>query len=164
MEPIKVFISSSQAEFGKFRKNLKTVIDSELRNYQRIFNAILVESKRGINVYADIEKGISEASIYIGIFGRDYSQITVDEFKKARSNILPLLIYRFRKNRRIKSITSGGSKVDKFLEDEVMRYGIRIRGPYHSEDDLESAIMTDLVFQMVEMVKESANVRRTIGR
>jgi len=164
VEPFKVFISSSQKEFEKLRNNLKAVINEEKLIYQRIFRAILVESKKGASIQSDIDKGINDSAIYVGIFGRIYSEITVEEFKKARSNMLPVLVYRFRKNKRIRSVISGSSNVDDFLRREVRQYGIRIRGPFFNDNDLMNSITTDLVFQVVEMVKECANVRKTIGR
>jgi len=164
VEPFKVFISSSQKEFEKLRNNLKAIIDEEKLVYQRIFKAILVESRKGTSIQLDINKEINNSSIYVGLFGRTYSEISVEEFKKARSNLLPVLIYRFRKDRRIRSIISGSSDVDDFLRKEVKQYGIRIRGPYYDEDKLVEIIMTDLVFQVVEMVKECANIRKVIGR
>lgn len=78
--------------------------------------------------------------------------------------MMPVLIYRFRKNRRIKSPIRGTGKVDHFLKNEVKPFGIRIRGPYFSESALIEAVITDLGFQVVEMVKESASIRRIIGR
>lgn len=168
MEPFKVFISSSQKEFEELRRNLKSVIDIEELVHQQIFRAILVELKKGTTIEADIDEGMSDCSIYIGIFGRDYSEITAQEFRKARANLLPTLIYRVRRARRGRgakhSVTGGRSKVDKFLREEVRAYGIRIRGPYSTEDELEKDIMIDLAFQVADMVKESARIRKIIGR
>lgn len=163
VEPFKIFISSSQKEFENLRNNLKAAIDEETLAYQRIFRAILVESKKGMNIQSDIDEGLNDSAIYIGIFGRVYSEITVEEFRKARSNMLPVLIYRFRKDRRIRSVVSGPSNVDDFLRKEVKQHGIRIRGPFFNETKLIEAVITDLVFQMVKMVKESASIRKTIS-
>lgn len=164
VDPFKVFISSSQKEFEKLRENLKAALNEEKLAYQRIFRAILVESKKGPSIRSDIDDGINDAAIYVGIFGRIYSEITIEEFRMARSRMLPVLIYRFRKDRRIRSVISGPSKVDDFLRKEVKQQDIRIRGPYFNEVQLIEAIATDLVFQVVEMVKECANVRKTIRR
>jgi hypothetical protein len=168
VEPFKVFISSSQKEFERLRKNLKERIDAEELVRQRIMRAILIEEKKGTGISEDIEKGIKDSSIYVGIFGRVYSEWTVQEFRKARDRILPLLIYRFprlsRRGRpRQRAPRGRRSKVYVFLEDEVKRVGIRIRGPYTSESALEKAVMTDLAFQVAEMVREAATVRKTIS-
>ena len=163
VEPFKVFISSSQKEFEELRNGLKAEIDQTMVTlvYQRIFRAVLVEGKKG-NIPSDIDEGLNDSAIYVGIFGRAYSEYTVEEYLKARSKMLPVLIYRFRKNKRISAVISGRSKVDDFLRNEVERYGIRIRGPFFDETKLIEAVITDLVFQAVEMVKECARVRRTI--
>jgi hypothetical protein len=163
VEPFKVFISSSQKEFEKVRSDLKTDIDRQQLAYQRIFKAILVEYKKGPSIPSDIDEGINDCVIYVGIFGRIYSEITVEEFKKAKSKKLPILVYRFRKDKRMKSVISGNSKVDKFLREEVKYHGIRIRIA-HTYDELISTILTDLAFQVAEMVKECADVRKTISR
>jgi hypothetical protein len=163
VEPFKVFISSSQNEFARFRMNLKEVIDAEDFVNQRIMSAILVELRKG-QIDADIEKGIREAAIYVGIFGRVYSDPTVKEFRRAKDNYLPILIYRLRRGRpRRRSVVSGRSKVDVFLRNEVLPLGIRVRG-FYDEDSLEKAIMTDLAFQVADMVREDANIRKAIGR
>lgn len=169
MEPFKVFISSSQKEFEKLRKNLKEAINAEEFARQRIMRAILVEEKRGTVIDADIEEGIKDSSIYVGIFGRVYSEWTVREFRKAGDRILPLLIYRFlrrtgRGGSRQSASRGRRSKVTVFLEDEVKRFGIRIRGPYTSERALETAVLADLAFQVAKMVREAATVRKTIRR
>jgi len=167
VEPFKVFISSSQNEFERFRIDLKEVIDNEDFVNLRIMNAILVELKRG-QIDADIEKGIRDASIYVGIFGRVYSEPTIKEFKRARDSNLPILIYRMVRTAhgrsKKRSVASGRSKVDLFLRNEVMPLGIRVRGPFYDESSLEKAIMTDLAFRVAEMVREDANFRKMIGR
>ncbi|NWG37050.1 DUF4062 domain-containing protein [Nitrososphaera sp.] len=164
VEPIKVFISSSQKEFERLRKNLKTEIDDVELAYQKMLRAILVESKKGTSIQSDIDEGLSDSAIYVGIFGQVYSEITVEEFRKAYSRMMPVLIYRFRKNKRIKSVIRGRSNVDEFLRAEVKQYDIRIRGPFSNETALIEAVITDLGFLIAKMVKESANIRRTIGR
>lgn len=167
MEPFKVFISSSQSEFERFRINLKEVVDNEELVNLRIMSAILVELKRG-QIDSDIEKGIREASIYVGIFGRVYSEPTIKEFRRARDSNLPILVYQLlRRPRGLKkkrSVASGRSKVDLFLRNEVMQSGIRVKGPFYEEPSLEKEIMTDLAFRVTEMVREDANFRKMISR
>lgn len=164
VEPIKVFISSSQKEFERLRKGLKTEIGDVELAYQQMLKAVLVESKKGTSIKSDIDEGLSDSAIYVGIFGQVYSEITVEEFRKAYSRMMPILIYRFRKNKGIKSVIGGRSNVDDFLRTEVKQNDIRIRGPFFSDAALIEAVITDLGFLIAKMVKESASIRRTIGR
>ena len=169
MRFIKIFISSSQEEFETFRRDLKEAIDNEEFVHKRIMRGILVEQKTGASIEDDIRKGIDESAIYVGIFGRIYSERTVSEFKEARAQGLPLLIYQFKRGRRRgkpKRHEKRGrkSKVLKFLEAEVKALDIRVRGPFQSAETLESIILADLADQVSQLVQEVAIIRKTIHK
>ncbi len=105
----------------------------------------------------------------MGIFGREFSDWTVAEYREARNRDLPILIYQVKKRRRPGRpgrVERRGRKSDvqNFLDKEVKRPGIRIRGPYGSEAKLEEEVMLDLASQVSEMVKEAALVRKTIHK
>jgi len=167
--PFTVFISSSQKEFERFRKDLKAKIDSERFVDQKIMKAVLIENERGPVITEDIRREIEGCSIYVGIFGQEKSEWTFAEYREARAKDLPLLIYQLRRQRRPgkpKEQERRGrpSRVQIFLDKEVKMLGIRVRGPYRTEDRLERAILNDLPRQVAEMVREAAAVRKTIHK
>jgi len=169
VESFSVFISSSQEEFERLRTNLRDAINAEEFARQRIMRAVLVEEKRGSVIRTDIEKGIDGYAIYVGIFGQVYSDWTAYGFRMARMRGLPLLVYRFRRQKgrgRPRKHDGRGrrSKVEVFLEDEAKRFDIRVRGPYSSENSLEDAMLTDLALQVADMVAEIATVRKVTHR
>mgnify|MGYP001130175199 CR=1 FL=1 len=169
VRPFTIFISSSQKEFEKFRKNLKEAIDSERFIDQRIMRAVLIEEERGPAIPEDISREIEGCSIYVGIFGREKSEWTFAEYREARAKDLPLLIYQLKRQRRPgkpKEQERRGrkSEVELFLDKEVKSLGIRVRGPYRTEVDLERSILNDLAGQVAEMVKESATIRKAIHK
>lgn len=136
ISPFFVFISSSITEFEKLRKNLKSIIDGEkfVTSQCRPMKAILIEQQRGPVILEEIKNGLKKCSIYVGIFGSTYSNWTIAEYCEARSVDVPLLIYHIKKRRRPgrpPRATQRGrrSKVEEFLDNEVKRFGFRIRGP-----------------------------------
>lgn len=169
VKPFSVFISSSQTEFGKLRENLKERINSEPFVNQQIMSGVLIEHKRGEMIAKDIQTEIEKCSIYVGIFGRKESVWTFAEYRAARARGLPVLIYQFSRRKkpgRPRKTERRGrkSEVQKFLEKEVKSQGIRIRGPYRNEGRLEEDILRDLTSQMIEMIEEASEVRRTIHK
>ena len=164
-----VFISSAQSEFEEFRKTLKTRIDNELLVDQQIMKGILIEDERGSVIAEDIRREIDECSIYLGIFGSQKSEWTFAECREARARDLPLLIYQVKRRRKPgrpgKTERRGRkSDVQNFLDSNVKSLGIRVRGPYVSEEALEEDAMVDLAWEVAELVKEAALVRKAIHR
>jgi hypothetical protein len=169
ISPFIVFVSSSITEFGKLRENLKKLIDAEkfAHSLCRPMKAVLIEHERGPVISENIKKALKNCSLYIGIFGYTYSEWTIAEYREARSMGLPLLIYHVKKRRgrgRPSRMRRKGrkSKVEHFLESEVKKAGIRIRGPYWKEEELLDDILEDLAYEVVELVKEATSVRRLI--
>lgn len=163
---IVIFISSSQDEFTELRKELKIDIDNEALKFsgQRIMHGVLIENERGDVISKDIDKWIDRTSIYVGIFGIDYSDWTVNEYKKALSRGLPTLIYRFELEKRSKLQKGRKSKIQRFLDNEVKNKGVRIRGPYRRKQDLIDSVLNDLAIQIIEMVTEDASIRKIVQK
>ena len=169
MRPFSVFISSAQTEFQPLRRTLKTRIDNERFVDERIMRGILIEDERGPVIAEDVRREIDACSVYVGIFGRKKSDWTIAEYREARARDLPLLVYELKKRRgpgRPGRVERRGrrSEVQKFLEDEVKSQGIRIRGPFRSEEALEEEVILDLAWETSELVKEAGLVRKTIHR
>jgi hypothetical protein len=166
---LKIFISSSQKEFEILRRELKTWIDSEEFKISRTIpmEAILIERERGAVISEDIERALQDSHVYVGIFGRILSEWTVAEYREARRMGLPLLVYYVKKRKpgRPSRIERRGrkSKVERFLEDEAKKFRIRIR-VYSKKEDIYSAVMNDLTYQIVKLVKEAIDVRKVLHK
>jgi hypothetical protein len=119
--------------------------------------AILIENQRGPVIHEEIRREIDLCSIYIGIFGRVWSEWTAAEFRYARSKDLPLMIYKVAKGP-LKHV-GRSTKVDSFLQAHAKQLGHRIRSSY-SIERLGADIMTDLVIQVSDMVRELAEIKK----
>jgi hypothetical protein len=167
---LSVFISSSQREFKRLRQELKENIDSEEMRFSRreIMNAVLIENQRGAVISEDIKRHLDGCSIYVGIFGKKLSEWVVAELREARASGIPLLIYHLkrvtRRGRPTDRQRGRRSNVEAFLDEEVKRFGIRVRGPYRREENILDAILDDLACEIVELTMEATLVRRTIHR
>lgn len=170
ISPFTVFISSSQKEFERLRGLLKEAIDGEEFRVSgsRIMSGVLIEQERGDVIQEDIKKALENCSIYVGIFGRTFSEWTATEYLEARDKGLPLLIYHLKKRRpgRPSRRRPRGrkSRVEKFLENEAKRFGVRVRGPYWREESLYDVIQKDLAYEIAELVKEATSIRRVIHK
>jgi hypothetical protein len=158
ISPILVFISSSQDEFEKLRKFLKTAIEKEFRLTTR---AVLIEEEQGVVISKNIREKIEKSSIYVGIFGKKYSEWTVAEYCEARRMGLPLLIYHLKKGPSGRRAGGRKSAVEKFLENEARRFDIRVR-IFSKEEEIPANVINDVAFEIAELVKEAISHRGII--
>ncbi len=166
-----VFISSDQREFLTLRKRLEESIEEEEFHDQQIMKAVVVENEYGPVNMEKISEKIDESSIYVGIFGRQKSEWTFEEYRAARARDLPTLIYYYKKpskrgRPREKEKRGRPSEVKEFLDSEVKPF-VNINGydkPYTSNAQITVDILNHLAMQTSRMVIEAANVRKTIHR
>jgi hypothetical protein len=128
----------------------------------------LIEDQRRPVIPNEIRDALDEASIYVGVFGRQLRPWPVAEFDYAKSCNLPQLIYKYeRPSRRGRPSQRrrAGRKTDvqKFLEREAYGPGIRVNGPYHNLDELQDEIIpADIAITVGQMVQENADIRRRL--
>jgi len=122
-EKLDVFISSDQKEFSKERTNLAEAVCAI-----PFLTCTLLENKGADS--ADILeaslKGVRDSDIYVGIFGRKYSQITLREYGEAVRNRKPCLIY-------LKKARNRDVSLKEFVEQELTG-----QFKYHEFRDLPS--------------------------
>jgi hypothetical protein len=173
--PIHVFISSDSNEFGPLRKSLCSAIDSEcMFNKKRtdeeqelvqqgiLMKGILVEAKTDESFDIAMKRGLTNSQIYVGIFGKCYSEPTVKEYHFARKLGLPLMVYCFAQPPH--QARSRPGRVLKFLNSEV-KPRVTIRANYdrievRSEEALVDLILSDLASRAADLVREAVSVRR----
>jgi hypothetical protein len=87
---LEVFLSSDQKEFAKLRTALaKTICSIPFLSCTPLEN-------RGADPIGVVEasiKAVEKSDIYVGIFGREYSETTIEEYKKAVERRLPCFTY-----------------------------------------------------------------------
>lgn len=166
-KPIVVFISSAQEEFEQFRLDLQETLNSEPWSNQKALRGVLIQNQNRDVIPNLIRDALDEASIYVGIFGRQLRAWVKDEFKYAKSCNLPQLIYVYEQpsgpGRPPRHRGAGRpSAVQTFLEDEAYGPGILVRGPYHDLDQLHTVIPADIAIVVAKMTRENADIRRTL--
>lgn len=165
-QPISVFVSSAQVEFEQIRQDLKSDIDALSLRFTRLFRAKLVEKDRGTKIDRDIEKGIEKCDIYILLLGDQYSDITRDEFLKAWKSGVQTYVYIYLKPKGI-SPKSKRCPTHEFLFNDILPKQIRVKGfdkPYRAYGRLLDDVFADLAYCVAELVHESVQVRKVIGR
>ena len=94
--------------------------------------------KRGAQPYDTVEaslRAVAACDIYIGIFGEQYSETTIKEYKKAHASFKPIFIY-------IKKVDKREPKLQHFIETEIdSNYK---REKFNDREDLCSKVKHDL--------------------
>ncbi len=84
-----VFVSSKQGELDPERAALHNALQSpEWDNFTFEWSGAFPPSAREVYL-----KQVAECKVYLGIFGAEYSQATVDEYHQAKELGKPILIY-----------------------------------------------------------------------
>jgi hypothetical protein len=154
-----VFISSAQKEFQDLRDFLKDEIDKESLFDKYVMEAELVERREGETIEGDMASGLKRSSIYVGIFGNDYSKDTIDEYLEARRQGIPLLIFELAPKARYKNRRD--PKVTDFLENQVKGKDrcriMKLRAAY-----LENSvvILQRIADRVAEIVRQYHEIRR----
>jgi Domain of unknown function (DUF4062)/NACHT domain/Pentapeptide repeats (9 copies) len=107
---LKIFISSRMKEL----RDLRSIMRETLEN--RDFDAFLYESNAGARPDTVVEASLSEveaADVYVGIFDTTYGEVTIEEFRHARSVNKPCFVYIRDKN------AAREPRLQRFLDAEV---------------------------------------------
>jgi len=108
-EELDVFLSSDQDEFAK----LRNLLSKKICSIPFLICAPL--ESRGAdstNVVESSLKAVRDSDIYVGIFGQDYSEITIKEYKEAVKCRKPCLNY-------VKKVKQRDDKLLEFIDDDL---------------------------------------------
>lgn len=155
---IVVFISSHQKEFEDLRKELKDAIDEETLFDKFLMKAELVELRGGERISGDITRALKDAAIYVGIFGDRYSKKTIEEYRQARRQGIPLLVFE-KKERKHKKLRD--PLVRAFLEEQVKTLDdcrITTLGPR----EMLKGILQRIANEVAEITQQNLEIRRSI--
>jgi hypothetical protein len=170
--PIVVFISSRQKEFQKLRYRLKYAIDRVTLFNRLLLKAELVEKRGGSKIRGDIEAALDLSTVYVGIFGNQYSPMTEWEFDQAvRRGILALIFdilpprgSQTKRDPRVKNfldrVKSGGNRVT-----PIVAYPARPSG--RASLDPRNRVVIDSVTKrlaniIAEMVEQNLKIRKQL--
>lgn len=147
-----VFISSSFAEFGGLRKRLARRITR-----QPFLHCIPLEEAgaESENVLSASMRGVREADIYVGIFGKRYSRVTVEEYREAVRSRKLCLIY-------IKDTNGRDKELVDFIKNEITN-----EFKYHrfkGERGLYRQVESDLGKHLIRLLHEAIDASRVRKR
>lgn len=145
---IDVFLSSDQKEFEKERNRLSKIV------CEIPFCSCTPLEKRGADTVNVIEvslKAVRTCDVYIGIFGSQYSETTVKEYKEAVKCHKSCLCY-------VKKTGNRNVELEQFIEDDL-----RNRFKYHEfkgKTELYKQVKTDLEKLIYETLLDGLEFRK----
>ena len=148
-EELDVFLSSDINEFKIERKRLSKVI------CEIPFCSCIPLEKRGAeatNVVAASLKAARNCDMYVGVFGRNFSDITIKEYKEAVKHHKACLCY-------VKKVKTRDSALKEFINDELAT-----RFKYHEfkgREDLYTQVRSDLRKLIFETLKDGVKFRES---
>ena len=182
-EPIHVFISSDQDEFSELRARLQTSLESvrvvnmvrvgeqergepDERYLQKLFHPEIVEYTRGGDIEKKIADAMKRSQLYVGLFGKEFSERTRREFLDAVNRGMTTLVYYALPSHTLKELQGSSSKVYDFMMNEVKPRTL-IRGNYQRKliktlAELEDEIIVDLLAELTDMVRQYHGVQKAV--
>ncbi len=143
-----IFLSSDQEEFEKERNRLAKVISSIP------FLACVPLENMGADSRDVLEaslKAVRNSDIYVGVFGREYSEIAMKEYKEAVRYRKPCLTY-------VKKVKRRDQKLTKFIEEDL-----KSQFKYHQfrgKEDLYEQVANDLRRFIFETLQDGLETRK----
>jgi hypothetical protein len=140
--------------------------------YQKLVIPEVVEYTRGANIKKKIKAAMNRSQLYVGLFGNEYSEQSVDEFNDAIDRGMTTLVYYFTTPPAPLKSNPGTpnqpNPVYEFLLKEVYSRDILIRGNYSrielkSEAELEDEIVIDILAELADMIRQYHNVQKAIS-
>lgn len=156
-QEIDVFLSSDQKEFEKERNRLSKIICNVP------FCSCIPLEKRGADARDVVDASLKAArncDVYVGIFGRKYSETTIKEYEEVLKHRKPCLSY-------VKKVKRRDKKLKEFVENELKNqwkyYEFRGKDLYKQvENDLRRLIFETLKDGLEFRKREKEEVRRII--
>jgi predicted transport protein len=137
-----VFLSSDQDEFSKMRKVLSKTVCS----MTGLLTCTLLENRGAdtTNITESSLKAVRDSDIYIGVFGRKYSETAIEEYREAVKCRKPCLTY-------VKKVKIRDGGLSRFIDDDLrneFKYS-----PFRGTKDLTAQVETDLKRFILETLR-----------
>ena len=151
-EELDVFLSSDQQEFSRLRKQLS----KEICHLPFLTCTLLEE--RGADSVSVLDSSLSavrNCDIYVGVFGHDYSEITLREFQEAFNLGKPCLTY-------IKKMRERDEKLESFI-NSILKNEFKYF-PFKTYKELTQQLKNDLSKFILETLEIGIRILNTQGR
>lgn len=152
---LSIFISSDTKEFSNERPRLKRLLEDVMSEF---LSPVLLEKSgaKPQNVREISLRMARESDVYVGLLGRDFSELTRDEFREAWKANKPCFVYVEVKQLR------RDSRVTKFIKNEIkpnLKYHT-----FHSRSELFKQVREDLTIFLAEVLSGGIKRWTTIQR
>lgn len=136
------------------------------RYLQPLFHPEVVESTRGGDIEKKMTDAMKKSQLYVGLFGKEFSERTKLEFLDAVKRGMTTLVYYALPSHTLKELKGSSNKVYDFLMEEVKPKTL-IRGNYQRKlintlDELQDEIVIDLVAELTDMVRQYHGVQKAV--
>jgi hypothetical protein len=146
-DELDVFLSSDQMEFNKLRNKLSI----EICNIPFLTCKLLEQTGADSSTVLDASlKAVRGCDIYVGIFGHDYSEITIKEYQEAVRFRKPCLTY-------VKKLRKRDERLIKFIND-VLKNDFKFF-VFSRNKDLICQLNIDLLRFILETLKRGLEQR-----
>jgi hypothetical protein len=155
-DTLDVFVSSDQIEFGKLRRQLS----DEICNIPFLTCRLLEDTGADPSTVLDASlRAVRNSDLYVGVFGREYSEITMREYREAVKFRKPCLTY-------VKNLRKRDERLAQFISN-VLRNDFKYF-TFKSNADVTGQLNADLhnfILATLEMGLEerSRKKKETIG-
>jgi hypothetical protein len=147
-ENLDVFLSSDQEEFEKERNKLSSIISSiPFLACTPLENA----GAAALDVVEASLRAVRHSHIYVGVFGREYSEITIKEYREAVRYRKPCLTY-------VKRVKQRDTRLQGFIDGELesqFKYC-----PFRGKKDLYEQLEKDLRSFIFETLQDGLEARK----
>jgi len=148
-DELDVFLSSDQLEFDKLRNKLSI----EICNIPFLTCTLLEETGADSSTVLDASlKAVRDCDVYVGIFGREYSELTIREYQEAVRFRKPCLTY-------VKKLRKRDEKLANFIND-VLKNDFKFF-VFTTNKDLFCQLNIDLHKFILETLKKGLEQRAT---
>ena len=136
--------------------------------YQPLVFPEVLEYSRSGNIDRKITLAMNRSQLYVGIFGKEYSPTTVQEFFDAiKRGMTTLAYYYTTPPSPLTQLEGSGDRVYQFLMENVKPKTL-IRGNYsrivlRSAGELEDDIVVDLLAELTDMVRQYHSVQKAVS-
>jgi len=136
--------------------------------YQPLLIAEVVEYSRVGDIERKMRTAMNKSQLYLGLFGKEYSQRTVKELDDALNRGMTILLYYFTSPPVALTSKPKTDKVYQLFNEKIIPKGILIRGNYRTvemktDEELLDEIYVDILAELTEMIRQYHAVQKAVS-
>ena len=151
LDPWKIFVSSTMTEL----RDPRAVLRGKLQEQKFVVWVHELDAGARPDSVTDTSlKTVDKADIYLGLFDRDYGEVTIQEFHRARELGKPCFIYIRGQN------TQREQRLAEFLREDVLDAATGLTPVYFNDaEELGKRAVEDIMAWLLEQAKVTMGMR-----